>query len=608
MSTNDEIEDAITRHQIFVQRYAKGREEAYQLYIEDLLEQTRARLTFDLTPESRVRTERLMLDLKALAEQLTGELTEETMDEMRRFMTQEAQFNYEILDTRVVADLSLPNANQIEAALSTNIMKLEPTKGYTIRSALAEFGSRKAQQIVQVIRDGTVLGETTQAIIQGIMDLGSVQKRQASTLARTITNHVATQARDLTMGDNRDILEGYKWVATLDGRTSLICASRDGKIFPIADDSPKPPAHFNCRSTISFAVKPEFDLGADLPGTRSSIDGPVDRNLTFGDWLRRQSPEFQDQVLGKERAKLFREQNIPIDRFVDDQGRVLSLDQLRRMDEDYNGLAPIPVPEPPAPIFQMKPAEEIVFKTPREARKAIAERFAAAEADLRYDPDKFRFRGRRKDFGGRASALKNMPAEIVQAFDAAHDELDELAKLFDIPPLRGLARIRGNSKSAADMGDGIMGVNANYNAKEVPSFQEAIARNKKVKEWQSGFDNDTWAEDRISRPFSTDSFFDNGFDRFRTTLYHEFGHHVHQMYGVKPGEFMNKPFGWQPRVEEIISQAKYRTIYRKAPTWYGDTNEREWFAENFSLYFMDRKDKVDPLFIELIEELLDGSN
>ena len=350
MSTNDEIEDAITRHQIFVQRYAKGREEAYQLYIEDLLEQTRARLTFDLTPESRVRTERLMLDLKALAEQLTGELTEETMDEMRRFMTQEAQFNYEILDTRVVADLSLPNANQIEAALSTNIMQLEPTKGYTIRSALAEFGSRKAQQIVQVIRDGTVLGETTQAIIQGIMDLGSVQKRQAATLARTITNHVATQARDLTMGDNRDILEGYKWVATLDGRTSLICASRDGKIFPIADDSPKPPAHFNCRSTISFAVKPEFDLGADLPGTRSSIDGPVDRNLTFGDWLRRQSPEFQDQVLGRERAKLFREQNIPIDRFVDDQGRVLSLDQLRRMDEDFNGLAPIQVPEPTAPV------------------------------------------------------------------------------------------------------------------------------------------------------------------------------------------------------------------------------------------------------------------
>ena len=128
MSTNDEIEDAITRHQIFVQRYAKGREEAYQLYIEDLLEQTRARLTFDLTPESRVRTERLMLDLKALAEQLTGELTEETMDEMRRFMTQEAQFNYEILDTRVVADLSLPNANQIEAALSTNIMSWSPRR------------------------------------------------------------------------------------------------------------------------------------------------------------------------------------------------------------------------------------------------------------------------------------------------------------------------------------------------------------------------------------------------------------------------------------------------------------------------------------------------
>lgn len=350
MSTNDDIEDALTRHQIFVQRYAKGREQAYQNYIDDLIEQARARITFDLTPQAQARTERLILDLKALSEQLTGELTEETMDEMRRFMTQEAQFNYEILDTRVVADLSLPNANQIEAALSTNIMKLEPTKGYTIRSALAEFGARKAGEIVRVIRDGTVLGDTTQAIIQGIMDLAPMQRRQASTLARTVTNHVATQARDLTMGDNRDVLDGYKWVATLDGRTSLICASRDGKIYPIADDSPKPPAHFNCRSTITFAVKPEFDLGADLAGTRSSIDGPVDRNLTFGDWLRRQSPEFQEQVLGKERARLFREQGIPIERFVDDQGRTLSLDQLRRMDEDFNGLAPIPVPEPPAPV------------------------------------------------------------------------------------------------------------------------------------------------------------------------------------------------------------------------------------------------------------------
>lgn len=357
MSTNDEIEDALTRHQILVQRYAKGREQAYADYIDTLIDQTRARLTFDITPESRVRTERLMMDLKALAEQLTGELTEETMDEMRRLMTQEARFNYEILDTRVVADLTLPNANQIEAALSTNIMQLEPTKGYTIRSALAEFGSRKAGEIVRAIRDGSVLGDTTQAIIQTIMDLAPMQRRQASTLARTITNHVAIQARDLTMGDNRDILDGYKWVATLDGRTSLICASRDGTIYPIADDSPKPPAHFNCRSTITFAVKPEFDLGADLPGTRSSVDGPVDRNLTFGDWLRRQSPEFQDEVLGKQRGRLFREQNIPIDRFVDDQGRVLSLDQLRRMDEDFNGIAPPPdlVPEPPAPVTLAAP-------------------------------------------------------------------------------------------------------------------------------------------------------------------------------------------------------------------------------------------------------------
>jgi hypothetical protein len=40
---------------------------------------------------------------------------------------------------------------------------------------------------------------------------------------------------------------------------------------------------------------------------------------------------------------------------------------------------------------------------------------------------------------------------------------------------------------------------------------------------------------------------------------------------------------------------------------YGLTNEKEWFAENFALYYMDRKDLVDPLFVQLIESMLKGT-
>jgi len=40
-------------------------------------------------------------------------------------------------------------------------------------------------------------------------------------------------------------------------------------------------------------------------------------------------------VLGVERARLFREGGLTLDRFIDDQGNVLSLDELRINDDDF---------------------------------------------------------------------------------------------------------------------------------------------------------------------------------------------------------------------------------------------------------------------------------
>jgi len=218
----------------------------------------------------------------------------------------------------------------------TNIMDLEPTKGYTIRDALQEFGRKKGQQIVQKIRDGIVLGETTQQIVQNIKSLEGIQGRQAAALARTVTNHVSIQARQITMRENDDIIDSYQWVATLDSRTSLICASRDGQVFKDIDSNPRPPAHFNCRSTITWVVNPEFDLGADIVGDRPSIgpDGTesVSADTNYEQWLRRQPQAFQEEVLGISKAKLFRDGKLSIGRFVDEQGRVLSLDQLRELE------------------------------------------------------------------------------------------------------------------------------------------------------------------------------------------------------------------------------------------------------------------------------------
>ena len=42
-------------------------------------------------------------------------------------------------------------------------------------------------------------------------------------------------------------------------------------------------------------------------------------------------------------------------------------------------------------------------------------------------------------------------------------------------------------------------------------------------------------------------------------------------------------------------------------TSYSDANEIEWFAENFALYCMGRKDLVHPEFLTMIKELADNA-
>ena len=75
MSTNDDIRDAFIRHQIFVQRYAKGREREAEEFINKVLEEAVGRLNVDLTTLSRARLDRLIQDLLQLIDELNGDYT-----------------------------------------------------------------------------------------------------------------------------------------------------------------------------------------------------------------------------------------------------------------------------------------------------------------------------------------------------------------------------------------------------------------------------------------------------------------------------------------------------------------------------------------------------
>lgn len=198
------------------------------------------------------------------------------------------------------------------------------------------------------LRQGIANGETQERIVQrivgkrgepGIMDTA---RRNARALVHSSVMTAANRARLETFRKNGRLLKGVRWLATLDGHTCPRCMAMDGQAWNLDGEKlpgttvvfNAPPIHFGDRCVLSPVPKTFKDIGLNIPeptdtGKRASKDGPIDGKVTFDDFLRRQSPAFVDNILGKARADLFRAGKISVRDLVSGTGRELTLDQLR---------------------------------------------------------------------------------------------------------------------------------------------------------------------------------------------------------------------------------------------------------------------------------------
>lgn len=153
--------------------------------------------------------------------------------------------------------------------------------------------------------------------------------REAESIVRTAINHVASRGHEEVFSQDPQVSREYRYTAVLDSRTTIICASLDGQTFEYGE-GPMPPQHFACRSIITPVVRWD-NLPVDRPprGTRQSMDGQVSSKTTYENWLRDQSKERQNEVLGPSRAKLFREKGVGLDEMVKNDGKRVTVDELR---------------------------------------------------------------------------------------------------------------------------------------------------------------------------------------------------------------------------------------------------------------------------------------
>ena len=245
----------------------------------------------------------------------------------------------------------------IDVKLASDVARLgmsQPIRGRLLSEWLSGMQLARAQKIREVVRMGVVNGQTTPAIVQTIRGtkaanytdgLLSAPRRDVETLVRTSIAHIASVARDETAKLNSDVVESISWLATLDSRTTILCMTHDGERYSIPDHTPLGPlklpwlggpgnAHFNCRSVSVYVTKSwqAYGLNAPPEGTRASMDGYVPESMTYAEWLKKQSAGRIEQILGPTRAKLYRDGNLDLSRFVNDKGRLLTLDQLKSRD------------------------------------------------------------------------------------------------------------------------------------------------------------------------------------------------------------------------------------------------------------------------------------
>jgi len=149
-------------------------------------------------------------------------------------------------------------------------------------------GKKLEKEIQNTMLEAIHRGTSIQKFSKNLSEKMDVAYHNAERLVRTELNYIENRAAGDAINDAE--LDFYKFVATLDHRTTPTCQSLDGQFFPVEEmnqGTNAPPMHCRCRSTIiptlgeSYSSKGKRSA-KDAEGKRIKI--PADMN--YKDWKK----------------------------------------------------------------------------------------------------------------------------------------------------------------------------------------------------------------------------------------------------------------------------------------------------------------------------------
>ncbi len=305
-----------------------------------------------------------VLQSEFVEEQLRKALPLELRDQIRSIQIS-PQFAQSVatVDPTAINVVSLSDDLQAAVTGAPATFQLTATQGTAItlpngkvlNKSFRGLAESQADLFAKTVRNGLLTGESTDKIARRLKgrlrfgqpgsarqiaqaggELTAVANHQVMALVRTSVNQVANASSQQTYEANQSVTSRYRYIATLDSRTSPICRALDGQEFDYGK-GPVPPQHFNCRSTTVPLIDYEgLGITPPKPGKRRSKDGLVPANQSYGQWLNNQSKETKAEVLGPEKVPYFNRlarkygPTDAIRKFVSQDGSELTLEQLRR--------------------------------------------------------------------------------------------------------------------------------------------------------------------------------------------------------------------------------------------------------------------------------------
>lgn len=200
----------------------------------------------------------------------------------------ESSYHHAVYEAARMSGLDLQTGPIDEGALETILKKKWSGQNYSER--VWNNTQKVADAIKEELMIGALTGKTEKEMTDSINEQFLSGRNRARRLVRTESSYIHNEAHFQAYKDYG--IEEYRFVATLDLRTSQICRERDGSVYRVNDKKigvNAPPMHPWCHSTTIMNLDDEtmhnLERFARDPVTGERMKVPADE--TYKEWYQR---------------------------------------------------------------------------------------------------------------------------------------------------------------------------------------------------------------------------------------------------------------------------------------------------------------------------------